>query len=177
MGRGFRHDNRGVSLVEIVIVVAIIAVLGAVGVMGFNAMTGRPAQQCAQKIVYSLEKHRTSAMSKVNTKYELSAENNKIYLYEYATNDPAGYGTPTKTEIGTAGVKLSYVRSDDPSVVYELVNDSPTNGKLALQFDRGSGSFKRLEGTGVFCTKIIASRGGRDFEVTLVPLTGKVYID
>lgn len=167
-----RQDNRGVSLVEVMVVVAIMAVVGGVGVWGINAMSGKPAQQCAQKVVYSLERHRTSAMSKVDAKYRLVENGGKIYVEEYMTNDPGGLPSPlpapaTSTEIGASGVKVQYTLGADPTL-----HDLP----LELQFDRSTGAFKPQSG-GSYCTKIVVTRGGREHTVTLVPLTGKVYID
>ena len=172
--KSMRRDNRGVSLVEILIVAAIIAVLGGVGIMSFNAITGKPAQQCAQKIVYSLERHRTSAMSKVYSQYELYVgADKKVYLKEYVSNtDPSVAIEPT--EMGAAGVEVKYeCVSSSGSVVVRDLATTP----LVLSFDRGSGAFKKLGTEDLYCQKIMVSRGGRTFEVTLVPLTGKVYID
>ena len=69
-----RRDNRGISLVEIMIVITIMAIVGSVGLMGLNAMSGRPAQQTAQKLIYSLERHRVTAMGKVDASYILRVE-------------------------------------------------------------------------------------------------------
>ncbi len=167
-----KQDNRGLSLVEVMVVVAIIAVVGGVGIWGINAMSGKPAQQCAQKIVYSLERHRTSAMAKVDAVYMLYENGGRIYVNEYLTNDPGGVNLSTMspvttTEIGASGVEVQYTLGADPAL-----HDLP----LYLAFDRGSGAFKTQPGGG-YCTKIIVKRGGREHTVTLVPLTGKVYIE
>ena len=166
-----RRDNRGLSLVELMVVIAIIAVVTSVGVMGVNAMTGRPAQQCAQKVVYSLERHRTTAMGKVDASYTLrwDASQNQVMLDEYVKNE--GAGTTSTTPLGAGGVKLFYITSADATE-----HSLEAEGSLTLSFDRSSGAFKPLA-SGAFCTEIIAKRGGREFSVKLVPLTGKVYID
>ena len=172
MGGRWKNDNRGVSLVEILVVVAIIAVLGSVGYMAVDAMSGRPAQKCAQQIVYSLEKHRTSTMGKVNAKYVLRVDSStgKIVADEYLTNnDSFGSMSPTNTyALGDKKIKISYVSG---GATKELAS-----APLTLQFNRESGAFQK-QGDGSYCTKIIIERGGRTYEVTLVPLTGKVYID
>lgn len=170
MGRGLRKDNRGISLVEVMVVIAIIVVVGAVGIMSVNAMSGKPAQQCAQQVVYSLEKHRTSAMGKVKAEYVMSVDSstNKIIAKEYLSNSNT-YGDPKVYELGAAGIKVTYVTGD--GVTHDLATEP-----LTLQFERSSGAFKKLA-SGQYCNKIIIERGGRTHEVTLVPLTGKVYID
>lgn len=172
MGERMRQDNRGVSLVELMIVIAIIALLGGVGIWGINAMTGKPAQQCAQKIMYSLERHRTTAMGKVGAVYMLVEEDGKVYLEEWVSNTDAVIDTgstpcTSKVEIGASRVKVQYHVDSSPDL-----HDLP----LKLSFDRSSGAFKPLDGGG-YCTQIVVTRGGREFTVNLVPLTGKVYID
>lgn len=167
-----KYDNRGLSLVEVMVVVAIMAVVGGVGIWGINAMSGKPAQQCAQKIVYSLERHRTSAMSKVDAAYRLYESGGKIYVDEYLTNEVGGIdfatmSPATTAEIGASGLQVQYMLGADPTL-----HDLP----LTLAFDRSSGAFKK-QADGSYCTKIIVKRGGREHTVTLVPLTGKVYIE
>ena len=155
---------------EVMVVVAILAVLGGVGIWGVGAMTGKPAQQCAQKIMYSLERHRMTAMGKVSAKYELYEKDRKVYLKEYVGNDPEhpeNLSVTQDKEIGAVGVEVKYKLGSG-----DELKDLP----LTLEFDRSSGSFKTQAGGG-YCTRIIVSRGGRDYEVALVPLTGKVYID
>lgn len=170
MGGNMKNDNRGISLVEVMVVVAIMAVLLAVGIMSVNAMSGKPAQQCAQQLMYSLERHRTSAMGKVNSQYVLRVNGSgKIVADEYLTNADSLTGVDPKTvEVGASGNKVTYVCG---GATYSL-DERP----LTLQFDRGSGSFK-AQADGTYCTEIIIKRGGREHKVTLVPLTGKVYID
>lgn len=162
-------NDRGVSLVEVIIVVAILAVVGGVGIFGLNAITGRPAQQCSQKIVYSLERHRVSAMGKMQSKYVLRTDGDKVFVDEYLKNGDGDLGTPSTSEVGSSGVKITYTCGSDE---HELADGAP----LTLEFDRSSGAFKP-QADGTYCTKIVAKRGGREFEVTLVPLTGKVYIE
>ncbi|MBE5865588.1 MAG: prepilin-type N-terminal cleavage/methylation domain-containing protein [Lachnospiraceae bacterium] len=170
MGKKLRRDNRGVSLVEVMIVVAIMAALGGVGIMGINAMTGRPAQKCSQQIIYTLEKHRTSTMGKLNAKYELCRESNgKIVAKEYLTNEDVLPSSPTNVyELGDKSTKVTYECGGSSKNI-----DTAT---LTLQFNRSDGSFKQ-QADGSYCTKISVQRGGRTFNITLVPLTGKVYAD
>lgn len=170
MRKLIRKDNRGISLVEVMVVVAIIVVLGAVGIWGVNAISGKPAEQCAQQIIYSLERHRTSAMGKVNAKYVLYVDGSgKIMVDEYLTNN-AAFGAPIrKIEVGATRNVVTYTTST--GATYDLESNP-----LTLRFDRGSGSFQKLA-DGSYCQSISIKRGGREYTVAFVPLTGKVYLD
>lgn len=170
MGKKLSADNRGVSLVEVLVVVAIMAVIGGVGIMGINATSGKPAQKCSQQIIYTLEKHRTATMGKLNAKYELCRDaNGKVVAKEYLTNEDTFDSDPTNVyELGDKKTK----------VVYECggATGDIESSALILQFNRSDGSFKK-QADGSFCTKISVQRGGRTYNITLVPLTGKVYAD
>lgn len=170
-----KKDNRGVSLMEIMVVVAILAVVTGVGVMSYNTMSGKPAQQCAQQLTYSLERHRTSTMGKVRAKYVLYKDDvsGKIIAAEYFSNDPDPdkWNSPTLIEVGSKGVDITYISG---GTMYTL--GTGVNNGLILEFYRETGAFKP-QPDGTYCTKISAKRAGRVHDVTLVPLTGKVYID
>ena len=170
MGERMRQDNRGVSLVEILIVVSIITVLAGVGIYSVSLMSGKPAMKCAQKIMYSLERHRTTAMSKVGAKYLLEQDGDKVYFREYVIDGADASGAwvlNSQSEVGSSGVTVTYMLDSDTT---------PQPLPLELEFDRSSGAFKP-QASGRYCTRIVASRGGKDYKLTLVPLTGKVYID
>ena len=165
-----RRDNRGISLVEIMIVITIMAIVGSVGLMGLNAMSGRPAQQTAQKLIYSLERHRVTAMGKVDASYILRVEaSGKIVCEERVKNE--GAESVTIVDVGTKRVKLSYELADG------TILDMAPGSTLLFQFDRGSGAFKTMGTAGGNITRLIVKSGGREVKVRLVKLTGKVYLD
>jgi type II secretory pathway pseudopilin PulG len=161
-----RRDNRGISLVEIVVVLAIMAVAGGAMLIGIGMISGKPAQKCAQKIVYSLERHRTTAMGKVDASYTLKAEANGIYLYEYIKSSDAA-GTTNVMPVGEKTVTVTYTCG---GVVKDLASEP-----LTLQFERGSGGFVK-QSDGSYCTEIKVSKAGVEYVIELVPLTGKVHI-
>lgn len=168
-----RKDNRGLSLTEVMVVVAIIAIVGAVGITSFNLLTGRPAQQCSQQLMYSLERHRTSAFGKVQSQYVLRVDSSTkaIVADEYLGNDDAMPKAPSQTiEIGSSKVMVTY--TDSSGKTYDLAKDP-----LTLQFNRSTGAFKPTLPGALHCTSITLKSGGREYTVNLVPLTGKIYID
>lgn len=168
-----KKDNRGVSLSEVMIVVAIISIIGAVGITSLNLLTGRPAQQCSQQLLYSLERHRTSAFGKVQSQYVLRVDDSTgaIVADEYLGNGDSMPTNPTQTiEIGSSRVTVTY--TDNRGNTKNLAGNP-----LTLQFNRSTGAFNPTLPGNACCTDITLKSGGRVYKVTMVPLTGKIYID
>lgn len=175
-----KRDNRGLSLVEIIVVVAIMAALGGSIIIGVGLATGRPADECAAKLQSILQSSRLSAMGKVDNKIEIymNAEG-YIYVKETvttATGNGAGSGMAdrvTETRIGERGITFVYTLSNHSTGTL-----TPGGASLVLSFDRSSGAFNGLEGypTPVYCESITISRGSREKTLTLSSLTGKVSL-
>jgi len=163
-----RRDNRGVSLVEIIIVLALITVVGGAMFYSISLISGKPAQKCAQKIVYSLDRHRTTAMGKVDSSYTLTRDSDdRVVLVESVTEN-GGVVNTTTVPIGEKSVTVKYV--------CDGVETDLASGDLVLGFERGSGAFKK-QSNGKYCTEIKVSKSGTEYVITLVPLTGKVSIN
>lgn len=160
-----RKDNRGLSLAELMIVVAIMAVITGLIGFGINSMSGRPAQQCAQKIIYSLERHRVTAMGKISASYTLKVKDDgEIECVETVQNN--GAQSSVSNVIGSSRVTLFY---DDGSSITQV----PRNSSITLTFDRSSGAFS----SSMPYKRLIVKSGGREYKIRLVQLTGKVYLE
>lgn len=162
-------DNSGISLVEIVIVLAIMTLAGGAMLIGIGMISGRPAQKCSQKIVYSLERHRTTAMGKVDTEYKLYVgADGAIWvdekIWEHSGSAPDRVNS---VPVGEKTVTVTYVCGG--------VTQNLASAPLTLKFRRGSGGFQPQAG-GDYCTEIKVSKANKDYTIELVPLTGKVSI-
>ena len=63
-----KTDNKGMSLVEIIVVIAILSLfIGSVS-YSINWASGKAAEECAQKLAYNLKQARTMAMGKTSQK-------------------------------------------------------------------------------------------------------------
>lgn len=164
-----RRDNRGISLAEIIVVVAIMAIAGSMLFWGLNAVSGKPAQQCSQRTIYSMERARMSAMSKLDTYYKIYIDSatGKVMCEEGVSNSAGGGYTVTQSELGSFRVRVSYIDSSDGSLKAMDKGDS-----ITFKFNGGSGGFSTYP-----CSKLIFQSGGREHKVKLVRLTGKVYLD
>ena len=111
MGKGLRRkDNRGVSLVELIIVIAILGVI--IGVMGYGMgmVSKKPVDECAKKIEMILNQSRTGAMGSTEAWVELylnNAADRRVTVKTHLLNNTRG-GIPdpkeTESVIGGAGV-------------------------------------------------------------------------
>ena len=173
MEANVKQDNRGLSLVEVIIVVAIMSVLIGITGFGLGMINGKPADECAQKITYSLQNSRTKAMGKYALTYELYMEGDVLKVKETVQNDPSDAAVDSISTVGAKGVTATYKLSGD-TTEYSI---SGTN-KLVIRFDRAGGGFAPVDPTtGKYCEEIKISKASTTRTITLVPPTGKVTLD
>lgn len=167
-------NNRGLSLIEVIVVIAIMAIAGAAG-LGFMALqSNSKVKECTNKISASISKVRVDAMSKSKTPDEYTMEigaeaDGRYYIKKHTPNGDL------KDIIGNNNITIKYYDSDK-DVLYD-VKTRP----LVLQFDRETGGFEKTvektEGSETVkkhVTQIFISNGNREMELKLSPITGKV---
>ena len=165
-------NNKGVTLVELMVVIAIMVVLAGTSLVGFRMISTRPAKECADRLKIALTSDRTTAMGKFNTEVYLYAEENgTIFLEENIYN--------TATDITK---KTSRVGDSDVTVTYSIDGTDPANplpmvagggGGLKLSFNRSTGGLKDYSGD----VKIKCSKSGKSYLVTIYSITGKIVIE
>ena len=106
------NNNKGFSLVELIIVVAIMAVMGSFIFFSFGLLTGQDARKCANNISTVLDKEKNYALTKsteVDCCVEISLGSDGYYATYYVPDKAVG-GTPVqieKQEIGKKSVLVS----------------------------------------------------------------------
>lgn len=166
-----KTDNRGLSLVEILIVITIMSVLTGVMAIGVSMALSKPADECAEKIVSTLNNARITTMGKQGVTMRFYQESdNSIWLEENITLSD-GSSSVKKTRIGQKGVKVEYRLKDETTF-----NTLDSTG-ITLSFKRSTGGFNTVNGGSSYCEEIKVSKGDRVKDITLAYLTGKVTID
>ena len=163
-------NNRGISLVELVIVITIMAIAASFVGWGVSTMSGKPAQQCSQKIVYALERGRMTAMGRSEAYFKLYITTDKKVMFEEGFKqrvDDASYAVTT-TEVGSNRVTVLYEDATGG------INTLGPGSSLEFRFDRGSGAFDKNHFP---CKKLIIRSGRNEVNINLVQITGKVYLD
>lgn len=166
-----RMDNKGLSMVELLIVVAIMAVLAGTLTVGVSAAFSKPADECAEKIATVLSNARITTMGKQNLELQFYTKDDCIYLKEIVT---AADGTVSTREskISKKGVTVEYKLTGGGSYVPLGNSSSP----LTLSFKRSTGGFNPCSG-GSYCEEIRVTKGSRVRIIKLAYLTGKVMIE
>lgn len=154
-------DNKGFSLVELVIILAIIAALGSAMFYSFTLMTGQYARECANNLSTALDKEKNYALTRsasVDCYMEIVKDGNsyvaRYYVPESAiataiepgtgnyTGDWNGNGADwllaEELKIGKSRVNITYQLGSGS----EITIDDDTSVKFV--YDRISGAMKAI---------------------------------
>lgn len=167
-----RLDDRGFTLVEMLVVVAIIAVVTGIFTFGFSLISTKNVDQCAKKIQMSLESCRTTTMGKLDAGLFFSTNDGKIVARKDIVT--ASATNSTVSELGGRNVKVQYVLTDGAdSVTRDLATTS-----VEIKFDRTSGSLKPSEGSKYVSEFIVTNTSGtKTLHVKIDKLTGRVTVE
>ncbi len=174
-------NNKGYSLVELIIVIVIMALLSGTVLFSISMIFGASAKACANDIKEALAENKVTAMGKSEAKVEIyrDASDNNIYIIQWVKEggvwkpkkvDDAGNAVPEK--VGNSRVYVAYEEKDSSTEV-ELTAGS----SLQLCYDRGNGGFSKKSENCILCEKIYVKGGSRSYVLTLTELTGKVELE
>lgn len=180
-----KNDNRGMSLVEIIIVVSIVAILGGL-LIGSTGVIGRyRAKECAKKTISAINNTKVHAMSKslggtsASTGTTPNASN--VYAHFYQNTDDYFvcdiYANPSMGSVTTPIESKVLVKN---KVVFEYQNYgsstwtdlTSTSTGFYLGFNRSNGGVLPQSGGGKI-NKIRIRGGSADYLITIFPDTGK----
>ena len=166
-------NNKGFSLVELIIVVAIMAVMGGFIFMSFGLLTGQDARKCASNLSTVLDKEKNYALTKsaeADCYVEISLTSDG-YFAEYFVPEKA-IGTAMvsidKQQIGKASVLISCYGGDG-----SLKGTMTSGSKLKIVYNRVSGALKEVSINGTSDIEMIRIDKGRTYEIELFTATGK----
>lgn len=172
------NDNRGFSLVEMIIVVSIMSVMIGVIGYGLSLSSGKPAEQCAKRLSVAISHGRTATMGKyrnvITVKKEddgrlTVTEDTYIKIYDDGSTPPDT--SQRKSLVGAKDVLVEYkIGTGD----YVPLNNGSS---IELRYDSGSGAMKKTANSGAdYYTGFRISKAGKVWYVKLETLTGKVSV-
>lgn len=175
-----KKDNRGMSLVEIIIVIALISVITGIVGYGISLIGNKPVEECAKKVEMALNQNRINSMGKLSAWLEFYMEDGCLMVKECFNNtNDASQTQTTTTPIGAKGVYMSITYDAGSS---HDINESVTeDSALRVAFARDSGAVKAFEikegGLEQKCKQIKIYKGSYEKIITLDLVTGRVKMD
>ncbi len=172
----YRKDNRGYSIVEMVIVIAIIAIIISTVFYTVIIVFSANAKSCANDIQRAIGDCKVTTMGKSAAYMELYRDTDqniytRMYVWDKSANGGAGDYVPSEPQkVGTSRVYVAYKRKGDAAgTETELLSGA---APIEICFDRANGGFKEDRSGNLY--EIIYVKGGsKSYEIALTKLTGK----
>lgn len=180
-----KKDNRGVSLIELVVVLAIMAVMMTSVGISISVLSRRSVDKCAERLKQALQSNRNATMGRYDSRLEIYIEDGKLYVREYTKRDASSTyvgGTPIELGVDDIQLEIEAATGDGSPAVSCVLGDAGGISRVILQFDRSSGGLKKLPAemgsmlAGKYCTKITMTRGTKTKEIEIFYLTGKLEL-
>jgi len=166
-----KKNNRGFTLVEIIVVVVIMGVLVGIISLSISSVFSSRARRCASEMDAYISMCKVNSMSRAGCIYivlDLDGDGNIRGRYyedsDYVPDDASLRDTATFSD---SNVAATFTTGGTETAL------SDTN-TLTLSFDRNTGAFNPQSG-GNYCTSISLT-SGRTYVITLIPSTGNHYI-
>ena len=193
-----KRDNRGLSLIELIVVIAIMAIMIGVGILSISLLFGTQARGCAQKVSSMLNETKTGCLSRFDETMTIAyrtkgQDGEKAYTADgyyainriYTLNNNAasvavgGAGSSEIRALGSGKVVIMVYLSDGSS--FELGTDK----YVTISFNRSTGAFDPVivgdtfgeTQTDDYIDKITFSSGARTYTLTMVQATGKHTVE
>lgn len=176
-------DDRGFSLVELIVVVAIIAIMTGFFITGLGRLGGVASKQCARQIKAELGQVRIATMGKkdISVKIYKDAADKCYYMQETSTEIGSGFTensvTTAPEKIGSSRVKIRWIkeyRDKTRSALTELGDGDA----IEVKFNRTTGGLDYISGgTPYVLSELEISSGTKVHTLELSKLTGKVTGD
>lgn len=175
-------DNKGLSLIELIVVIAIMAVMGGFIFISFGLLTGQDARECASNLSTALDKEKNYALTRSGETdcYVEITHTAEGYLADYQVPakaiqpDCPTFFSIEKENIGHPTVNVACYYDDgggSPTFVDDL-NDN--NDVLRITYNRVTGAVKEIKLNGDAKTiNLIKIDKGREYEIVLYTATGK----
>lgn len=164
-----QKDNKGFSLVELIIVVTLITVLGAGITFTVGLIFSGNAKTCAGAVKTAVNDCKVNCMSKTDAYMEITrGSDDCVYVQHFVKNaGDADYSEYTdRQKIGRENVTVEFGDSKTAA----LTSLSGGN-KITISYDRGTGGFKDTVPAYIHITG-----GTKDYDINLIKLTGKIEL-
>lgn len=161
------NDQRGMSLVELIIVITMMAVLTATLTFGTGILTSKRVDSGAQQLLVSLQNARSHALGKGNNAVRavLKRDTDGNVMLEETIN-----GTTKTVSIGRNDLTISYkLKGSDTEIILAETEE------MVFHFDRSSGVLKPNADNTVY-SAVMISKGSRKKVIEIEAVTGRISL-
>ena len=109
-------DNKGFSLVELIVVIAIMSILTGVSVLSIRSATGTYVKQCTANIESQINNTRHMTMAKNKVKLKIYVDSNGVYTVKIEVLDMDG----SVLDYTVVKAKLHTVDGEKVWQIYEI---------------------------------------------------------
>jgi prepilin-type N-terminal cleavage/methylation domain-containing protein len=174
-----KNNNRGFSLVEIVVTLAIMAVLTGTVSYGLSLSSGKKAEECARKLASELQSMRTLSLGKYEVigKLYYDSGSDSYILEQTVRKDAKDAGTVTKIVVGVGAVDVSYSNeysSEGNTYISLKGSDDKSENYICFKFSRSTGALDLNEEKTYGHIRVEKSQKVK--YVDIVPLTGRISV-
>lgn len=167
-------DNKGFSLVELIVVIAIMSILTGVSVLSIRSAIGTYVKQCTANIESQINNARHMTMAKNKVSLKIYVDSSGAYYADmevYATDSSTTPESVTTKKLGRSSVDVSF--TTDSSMADGTFKKVDSSNPIIIEFDRSSGALKDQTN----CVKQIKiSQGAHTKRITIFPETGKISV-
>lgn len=159
-----QQNNKGFSLIEILVVLVIMVVLVSGAVVAFTNWRAWNLNDCAKKIDTGLSAAKVEAMGRESGSLTIYRDDDDNYWMEVTGENPE--------MIGDKDIDIYYTDTDGNVDVHVTKTQ-----KLILSYERATGGFKPIQtdpsGVKIFCSSIKITRKDLACQIRLARTTGK----
>ncbi len=168
------RDNRGISIVELIVVISIMTIMTGVVSIGIGMMFSRDANYVAVRIDDALAEARTLSMSRDGDfVYELNIDN---------VNHTGSFVSIKQSIGGATATEYRRVLLDkNVSIAVDGDGTAIAGDKITFEFDKAKGNVKKVNGSdadikGVYTIKVTSLKNhSKVKDVLLISTTGRHY--
>lgn len=171
------RNDRGFSLVELIVVIAIMVVLTGLITIGAGMLNGKKAKQCRDELESKLQSVRVQTMGKRTVTATLAKKDGSYVLTVISTVNESA--TPTETDYTLGGGSACTIYYTCEDVEYSSGGSGLTEideTGITITFDRASGAMKELT-SDVWLRHIYVVQGSRVYGIKFYPETGKMELE
>lgn len=173
-----RHDNRGVTFVELIVVVAILAVMAASATYGITMLVSADAKKASKNLYQAVSELRNDTLSQTGEWWGELKRTSANGQYAFTIYKKDSEGNVTEKDKQMLGSKLTV------SVTGNGTTTVTDTDSVLVYFKPGSGTVDKvvsgvtnaslLDSTSIKFTFNIASNNGLTYKLVLWTNTGKI---